>query len=120
MLQLWDVMGDTPTVQQSLALPRGPPRQVYWSPDGALLLGRLRKAVFLWDLKVRFPPSSSCVLMDILPLCLASWPFFRFQVHRQELRDPRHTLDAPREELFDSAGLRNTPYCKYTASRLDL
>ena len=52
VLHLWDVSGLIPTVRQSVTLPRGPPRQVCWSPDGRALLGRLRKAVFIWDLQV--------------------------------------------------------------------
>lgn len=50
---LWKAEGVAMGVYKTLVHPAGAVRQVVWSPDGRMILGRMRRTVVLWDILVR-------------------------------------------------------------------
>ncbi|KAF8306195.1 hypothetical protein DL93DRAFT_2101710 [Clavulina sp. PMI_390] len=48
---LWRVEGINTIVYKTLVHPAGAVRQVFWSPDGRMIVGRMKRMIVLWDVK---------------------------------------------------------------------
>ncbi|KAF8306192.1 hypothetical protein DL93DRAFT_2101708 [Clavulina sp. PMI_390] len=48
---LWRVEGINTMVYKTLVHPAGAVRQVFWSPDGRMIVGRMKRMIVLWDVK---------------------------------------------------------------------